>query len=181
MLIGCYIMYLLVAFIFGMHPSWYYMQGAFFSLLLVVVSLVLIPSLFLAHLFWHQDEVRQTTRSGWGTVFILFVLTLGLFFSRLPMRIGFLVAKAKLESALVEREGSFQELNKDIDTLLYDISAKRTNSRLAGGRNPGRMLFMFKDDGESAFIYSQHGIENLSYNSGECGHLMGDWYWMKED
>ncbi|MFT4546124.1 MAG: hypothetical protein ACI9MB_000065, partial [Verrucomicrobiales bacterium] len=47
--------------------------------------------------------------------------------------------------------------------------------------NSGRILFMMKNDPESAFIYAPEGIEGLSYNSGNCGHLLGDWYWMKED
>ncbi len=32
-----------------------------------------------------------------------------------------------------------------------------------------------------AFAYSESGIDDLCYNSGSKGHLLGNWYWMKED
>lgn len=40
---------------------------------------------------------------------------------------------------------------------------------------------MLADDSEAGFIYSPGGIADLCYNSGNSGHLMGPWYWMKAD
>ena len=44
-----------------------------------------------------------------------------------------------------------------------------------------RIYFQFRNDGESAIIHSESGIDDLCYNSGAKGHLIGNWYWMKED
>ena len=113
------------------------------------------------------------------------ILSLGIHF-KLPLRIAFVPLRPSLEAALAGNTAqTFAGLKADIPSLFHTISAANTNSRLIrcreGGYNTNRILFILADDLESAFIYSPEGLDGLAYNSGDAGHLFGDWYWMKED
>ncbi|MEX0712907.1 MAG: hypothetical protein WD278_11195, partial [Pirellulales bacterium] len=72
----------------------------------------------------------------------------------------------------------YAELGLDADQRcgLYTISAAASRKQV-----PERLVFVLADDAESGFIYSPNGIEGFRYNSGNTGHLFGNWYWMKED
>lgn len=96
---------------------------------------------------------------------------------KLPLRASFLLAKPGLEGALAQHRDDLSKIGMwSYDYGLYPIvSASRRC------HDDQRIFFHFPSREEAAIIYSPSGIEDLCYNSGSKGHLLGDWYWMAED
>jgi hypothetical protein len=176
--IAAVVVYLICAGIFWLtlHPAFYYLEWVI--LLLILALLVLPLSLTVA--------LKGKLQSKWKfALYFLVVLSAAAYF-KLPLKLAFLTIRPQLAQIVsATNPGSFAGLQSDINSTLFRISAESTttrNLRMAGDNcNTNRILFILADDAESAFIYSPGGIQDLCYNSGAAGHLMGDWYWMKED
>ena len=115
----------------------------------------------------------------------MLVLTGVLIGFRVSLRLAFLAAEPAL-SEIVEREGvaGFDGLDADVRAGVYTISGDWTTERLLWwdeGEERDMVVFILADPWESGFIYSETGIDDLRYNSGNKGWLFGDWYWMTED
>ncbi|MDF1837244.1 MAG: hypothetical protein P1V35_05200, partial [Planctomycetota bacterium] len=107
----------------------------------------------------------------------LLVLVTGLASLKVPLRASFFMAKSGFEQALVDGQDDLQVIGRwSHDFGLYHIGNAERRCH-----DKERIYFKFQDDSESAIIYSETGIEDLCYNSGNKGHLAGNWYWMKED
>jgi hypothetical protein len=176
----------IVILYFATHPSFYYMTWVVClqaQILLAVLSYIV----FLIVCFTSNRLPRaqfQRLHRQWQFSFIGLILIGFAVAVQLPLRIAFLISKPALEQA-ISIPGVFTNgIPNDIRGL-HRISAEKTNERLKWNReadvNSGKLLFVLADDSESAFIYSPNGIDDLAYNSGDCGHLIGNWYWMKED
>jgi hypothetical protein len=168
------------------HPAFYYLDWllvmsflwattAVLSILQAALrSLLRIPNGLL--LLWPRWRLM------WLALIILSVAC-GL---KIPLRLAFLTLRPQLENIVATSPPeNFTALPGDIVSPLFRISAEATNSRrewnLERHCNTNKILFILADDDESGFIYSPAGIDHLSYNEGAKGHLMDNWYWMKED
>jgi hypothetical protein len=170
-------------FFLSLFPAFYYMNG----IILVIGSVFLACSLLVLKIALltispEGADKGRVWKVNWkwfaGALIALWAST----YYGLPLKLGFLTIHSKLERIVAQTEArSTNILSADIDSPLYRISAKWTNERSRDGLNPTKILFVFANDWESAFVYSPGGIANLAYNSGSAGHLFGNWYWMKED
>lgn len=165
-------------FLWSARPAFYYME---FALLILLAPLALGGIILLVWLYRKQKK-----RPEFPALTPLFILTGVLLLALLvslpfqaPMRLAFLTAKPALEEAVAQwRTAGDSSTGEELTTGLYSFQGATSNPK----RNPpGALIFRFKSDHEQAFIHSPEGIENLSYNSGTKGHLIGDWYWMCED
>jgi hypothetical protein len=172
---------------FATHPSFYYMTWVVClqaQILLAALSYIA----FLIICFTGNRLSRtqfQRLHRQWQFSFIGLILIGFAVAVQLPLRVAFLFIKPALEQAISAPGILTNGIPNNIIGPLHTISAENTNARLernrSGNYNVGRIMFVFEDDVESAFIYSPQGIKTLTYNSGSCGHLIGPWYWMKED
>jgi hypothetical protein len=153
----------------------YYMVGVVLVIFLWfgVAAAYLIRSVFVCGLT--GSDRLALPRTSWlrkqMCILVPFTVTL-LVACRIPLHMGFLTAWPGL-TVLVEKG----VLDADQRCGLYTISAAQRRKCHV----PGRIIFILADDAESGFIYSPNGIEDLCYNSGNKGHLFGNWYWMTED
>jgi len=159
----------------GLYPSMYYMADIFFIFLLwcgvLLVSLMIaIKSLASSE----SSALGIKTKEERAFLIIPLVTTLLLAF-QIPLRLGAATAIPTLESKISKEDsgGSVEEQRCGLYTVT--LPGKRR------GRTPEQVYFVLADDPESAFVYSPSGMDDISYNAGNKGHLFGDWYWIKED
>lgn len=172
-----------LTFFLSLFPDFYYFTGGFLFIAasFLAISLLITKIALLSHL---PESARQgrAWKLNWKHAALALILLWTSIYFQLPLKFGFLTIHSKLEKIAAETDPhSTNILTTDIKSLLYHISATRTNERSHDRSNPAKILFTFANDWESAFIYSPTGIDDLTYNSGNAGHLFGHWYWMKED
>lgn len=172
----------------GLQPGFYYLVG----LCLVIMAWMLFLLVLIVRLGVQGYLARQHRSSApkWTVPALRYACFIGtllaatiLLFFTMPLRLGFLTAKSTL-SRLVDQDklSLSRELTEDVRAGVYVVSAGATNRRRERGIDTGkRIVFILADDHEAGFIYSPGGIDDLAYNDGNKGHLLGDWYWMKED
>ncbi len=166
------------------HPSFYYLENIFALATFWLVA----PALFAVGLALQPRRTNPGGRRGWWIAAGVLVFTTGSVIARVPLRASFLFARPELQRLVDERAGD-PDWTLDANTTAgpFVISAERSNARQAWTRDEPRcgtrvrVVFVLADDPESAFIYDPGGIEDLCYNSGSKGHLMGPWHSMKED
>ncbi len=164
----------------ALFPAFYYMMWT-----------LLVPVLWIAVLLAHNVQVwglslvaaskkqpLPTHQGGDGKFLLSLVafvtLAVGL---KLPLHFSFLLARPGLEEALAAHCDDLTRVGYAYHNYgLYQIGRADRDCHLKD-----RIYFRFQNDGESAMIYSESGIDDLCYNSGNKGHLFGNWYWMKED
>ncbi|MGI9242170.1 MAG: hypothetical protein ACR2RV_15330 [Verrucomicrobiales bacterium] len=135
-----------------------------------------------------RKQISPSSASYLGFITGMLVVTTSLVLLKVPLRASFLFAKPGFEQALEDYHDDLEQVGIVHHNFgLYEISkAYRGCVHGNGGcsnsvEHKDRVFFRFRNDSESAFIYSENGIKNLCYNSGSKGHLVGNWYWMKED
>jgi hypothetical protein len=170
------------------HPSFYYLTW----LAILVFHIFLIALIYIAFVCTSSlssklsnDATFHHRRKQWEFAFIALVLIWTSIAFKVPLRLAFLTIKPALEKSVSSPTSLTNGIPTYITGPFHRISSAATNARLERNRhdsvNAGRILFILGDDSESAFIYSPNGIKALVYNSGASGHLIGPWYWMKED
>ena len=167
----------------GIHPSLYYMADIFHLFLLWGCVGLICSFRYGIREIGARAYRQPQSKHHWHREALLaaiLVSTTILIGFKIPLRLGFLTALSGL-TQLQEKIERGEEIFTDQRCGYYLISA--TESASANRRNmiSGGTVFILADDHESGFIYSQKGIEHLGYNAGCAGHLMGNWYWMKED
>ena len=166
----------------ALFPAFYYLQWiGYLSLLWGLVSLVCLGQLLTLRGMarWRRGGLPGGFRTGAGFIMALLVLVTLCIAFKPPLRVSFLLAKPTLEDALQEHGDDLDmigKLPKYHDCGIYPIKGATRRCH-----RKDRIYFQFRNDGESAIIYSESGIDDLCYNSGSKGHLLGHWYWMKED
>jgi hypothetical protein len=168
----------------GLSPGFYYMGDVAIVLLLWIMIAAACGTrafLVLLGLGLRSAPTTQPTGRGYETPFLLIpLITTVLIVLEVPLRLGFLTARPRLEPiARGARAAGMLRLRGDVRCGPYTISM--TASARRNCHVPGRVYFILADDQESGFVYSPGGIEDLCYNSGTKGHVIGDWYWMAED
>ena len=164
----------------ALYPGFYYMVNFAFCILLwgaVAVGCLFQLLAVQAFALWKRLPLPSSAARGLGFIFCVLLLTSLLVAFKVPLRASFLLAKPGLEEALEQHRDDLSKVGLvHHDYGIYEF-------RGAGRRchHKDRVFFQFRNDGEAAIIYSESGIEDLCYNSGNKGHLMGNWYWMKED
>ncbi|MEM7386338.1 MAG: hypothetical protein AAF514_15460 [Verrucomicrobiota bacterium] len=162
----------------GLFPSFYYMTWlgylmllwaffAFTSLIQIIVSLAVAK--------WKKWPI--TLPAGLGFTFGWLLLVTLLIGFKIPLHASFLLAKPGLEEALAQHHDDLTKIG--VVSHNYGLYQFRKADRRCHRKD--RVFFQFSNDGEAAIIHSTSGIDDLCYNSGNKGHLFGDWYWMKED
>jgi hypothetical protein len=162
----------------GLYPGFYHLTDVT-ALVLMWVGIAAISAVALP---WQSRKLFQNAIQ-WSTfVGVACLITLLIVF-KVPMRVGFLTARAELSQLVETRRHSEKIFAEDVRMGLYTFSASETNRRYRSGIDDGkyRVFLLVGDQGEAAFIHSTEGIAGLIYNRGNKGHLLGDWYWMKED
>lgn len=171
----------------GLYPGFYYMEGFALVLLLwwiagaMFVGRTLIRFLLIRYGKPGRNRVDDMHGRRVRIVTLMLVATTLLIAFKVPLRLGFLAARPRLERLAEKANASGSwKLPKDQQCGLYTICA---SGSAANYYHPGegRVFFVLADDRGTGFIYSHNGIENLRYNAGNAGHLMGKWYWMAED
>ncbi len=164
----------------AMFPYFYYM--AWFAILPAFWGAVLVGDLLLrlvvASVALGRGIQHPFVPAGsYKFVAGLLVLVTALAGFKVPLHTSFLLAKSGLEQALVDGQEDLAVVGRwSHDFGLYHIGHAERRCH-----DKDRIYFLFQDDSESAIIYSETGIDDLCYNSGNKGHLTGNWYWMKED
>lgn len=164
----------------ALFPGFYYMAWIFFGMVLwaVVAACCLFQALASQALARRMRTPLPHSRySGVGFIagMLLFVSVLIAF--KIPLLASFLLARPGLEEALEQHHDDLSQVG--LVSHNYGIYQFRKADRRCHRKD--RVFFQFRDDGEAAIIYSENGIDDLCYNSGSKGHLLGNWYWMKED
>ncbi len=164
----------------ALFPAFYYMMWA-----------GLVPALWIAVLIGHtvqtwilllvaaSKKLPLPTNQGGNGKFLLSLVVLVTFAVglKLPLHFSFLLARPGLEESLAAHSDDLSQVrHASHDYGLYQIGRAERYCH-----NKDRIYFRFQNDSESAMIYSESGIDDLCYNSGNKGHLFGNWYWMKED
>lgn len=153
----------------ALYPSFYYLSGIGFTLTLWMI----VPSLaFIAH-FAHRANATSNARF----IAVMLIAVTGAVALKLPLYASFLVARGGLEEALAQHRDDLDQVGR----VYHDYGPYEIGRAHRGCHREDRIFFEFRDDNEAAIIYSESGIEDLCYNSGNKGHLLGNWYWMKED
>lgn len=163
----------------ALFPGFYYMQWiGLLVLLWITVSVAMICcSLILSIASRRSSSSSPTDASDLGYIAGMLVLTSLLVGFKVPLHASFLLARPGLEEALAEHRDDLSDVGRvSHDFGLYQIKSAERRCHV-----DDRIYFMFRDDGEAAIIHSPSGIDDLCYNSGNKGHLFGEWYWMKED
>ncbi|MBN1256278.1 MAG: hypothetical protein JXA52_01085 [Planctomycetes bacterium] len=184
-ILGIAILWLLL---FGLYPGFYYLNHmAFLCLvwcgLLLYFPLKILIQLILRNHYQVTAIKNEKAFKSWIYPFIILLIATVLFGFKVPLRIGFLTSRPGLERLANEMaDDRTKTLSENIRCGLYEISAEATNYRrnLARDKNQ-RVALILANDHETGFIYSPDGIDDLVYNAGNSGHLLGDWYWMAED
>jgi hypothetical protein len=164
----------------ALFPGFYYMDWAALMplLWLGVVFLNGIQALVLQWMASRKRVPMPSTAKGplrftlWMLVLVTCLVAL-----KVPLRASFLLAKPGLELALKNSGDHLEEVGR----VSYNFGLYQIGSADRRCHEKDRVFFQFLNDHESAIIYSESGIDGLCYNSGNKGHLMGNWYWMKED
>jgi hypothetical protein len=164
----------------ALFPSFYYMVWLFFGI--VLWGLVAFAYLCQALALWLtacSKRVAMPSPGPGSSGFIIGMLVLVslLVGFKVPLHASFLLARPGLEEALAEHSDDLDEIGRRYDN--FGIYSIRKAHRPCHKKD--RVFFSFRNDGEAAIIYSESGIDDLCYNSGNKGHLFGNWYWMKED
>lgn len=121
-------------------------------------------------------EISALPRNLGFIVAMLTVVSLLVGF-KLPLRASFLLARPGLEKALTDHRKDLAQVTRGS----YSFGLYRFSKADRRCHKKDRIFFQFSSDAEAAIIYSESGIHDLCYNSGNKGHLSGNWYWMKED
>lgn len=171
-----------VALYGALFPAFYYMT--WLAALVMLWGLVALAYLgqnlvLLAVARCRQVALPPSPQSGPGfTVGLLVLVTLLVSF-KVPLHASFLLAKPELERAVAEHADDLDAVGRLAKYHYCGIYPIQKAHRRCHKKD--RIYFQFRNDGESAIIYSESGIQDLCYNSGNKGHLFGNWYWMKED
>ena len=166
----------------ALFPSFYYM--AWIACLIMLWGLVALAYLLqmlvlLAVARWKHVALPSSPQSGPGFIAGLLLLVTLLVAFKMPLHASFLLAKPDLEQALAEHADDLDDIGrlaKYYNCGIYPIHKAHRRCH-----KKDRIYFQFRNDSESAIIYSESGIDDLCYNSGNKGHLSGNWYWMTED
>ena len=164
----------------ALYPSFYYMQWFFIGVWAWGLALIALCCCSLVLTFLGRGEAGTAPPSRVGSAgFVLGMMVVStlLVSFKVPLRASFLLARPGLEQALAENGDDLSP----IGTTSYDFGLYQIRRAHRGCHHEDRVYFQFRDDSESAIIYSESGIDDLCYNSGSKGHLAGNWYWMKED
>ena len=166
-------------FIWSTRPAFYYME----FIVMIFFAPILLGGLVSFWPIYLGLRKRQLCFGKCVPLFIslsaiLLTLIVSLPFQG-PLKLMFLTARPALDATVPElRENWEQNSPEMVRAGIYSFRSPQIN----GERSPTEILvFRFKSDGEQAFIHSPDGIDNLRYNSGNKGHLVGDWHWMCED
>ncbi len=164
----------------ALFPSFYYMAWLSFGLMLwgVVAFACLCHALALFAIARFKRATLPPSALP-TPLFILGMLVLVtlLVGFKVPLHASFLLAEPGLEAALAEHSDDLE----DIGRRYYNFGIYSIKNASRACHKKDRVYFRFRDDHEAAIIYSESGIDDLCYNSGNKGHLTGNWYWMKED
>ncbi|NNM30707.1 MAG: hypothetical protein HKO57_14400 [Akkermansiaceae bacterium] len=164
----------------ALFPGFYYMAWIFLGMMLwavVTVAFLLQILAVQAIAKWKRAPVAGTPVNGLGFIAGILVVVSLLIGFKVPLRASFLLARGGLEEALAEHRDDLEAVAHVPHN--YGIYQIRKAERRCHRKD--RVYFRFRDDGEAAIIYSESGIDDLCYNAGSKGHLLGNWYWMKED
>jgi hypothetical protein len=177
-----------ILFAEGLLATWFLWRGLYpdFYHLIDVTALAsmwaAIAAISAVALSWRSRKIFESAAqwSIWVGMACLVTLLIAL---KVPMRAGFLTARAELSQLVESKPDAEKILAEDVRIGLYTFSASQTNRRHRSGIDAGkhRVFLLGGNQSEAAFIHSTEGIESLVYNGGNKGHLVGDWYWMKED
>ncbi len=171
----------------GLGPAFYYMVDILFLLLLWPLALLtyaLRAAIREVITEWHTSPgltAMEYLRVHWrrdAAWWLCIVAVTAMVCLRVPLRIGFLTARPGMDELvrIVER-GDQSTLTTNQVVGLYTIY-RPADQHL---QDYDRLVFRLADDRESGFVFAPDGIDELHYNAGNKGHLIGDWYWMAED
>ena len=164
----------------ALFPNFYYMAWIFWVMMLW--GLVALVTLCQALILWVVGRCKRVTLlpsplTGAGFIAGMLILVTLLVGFKVPLRVSFLMARPTLEQALAEYSDDLDQIGQ----RYYNFGIYSICRAYRGCHKKDRVYFQFRDDSESAIIFSESGIDDLCYNSGNKGHLLGNWYWMKED
>ncbi|MCF7974094.1 MAG: hypothetical protein K9N55_09790 [Phycisphaerae bacterium] len=164
----------------ALFPGFYYMDWIFFGFMLwgTVAAATLCEVLALWIMArWKRVKLSSLpSRSPHFIVGMLVLVSLLVGF-KVPLYASFLLARPELEEAI----GTYSDDLDQIGRSYYRFGIYAIRGADRGCHKKDRVYFRFRNDGEAAIIYSESGIDDLCYNSGNKGHLVGNWHWMKED
>lgn len=162
----------------GLFPSFYYMSFVFFVMALWgALAAMLLVRLPLASLGM-QLTGRPIIWTGWRGVMTLVSVVSVATLLKVPLHMGFALARAGLDRAIDEEMQA--ESTFPLSRSVHGIYAIQQQAQRRC-HHEDRIYFTLANDSEAAFVYSPSGIDDLCYNSGDKGHLAGNWYWMAED
>ncbi|MCP4376209.1 MAG: hypothetical protein GY794_08565 [bacterium] len=164
----------------SLFPNFYYMAWIFFVVMLWAVITIgcLCQALALRTVArWKRVMLPPSRTGNLNFIIGMLVLVSVLVGFKAPLHASFLLARPGLEEALADHHDDLEQVGRIYHN--YGLYQFRNADRRCHKKD--RVFFQFLDDGEAAVIYSESGIGNLCYNSGNKGHLFGNWYWMKED
>lgn len=164
----------------ALFPGFYYMAWIFFSMMLwaVVAACCLFRALALQALArWTRTPPPSSLFRGVGFIAGMLLFVSALIAFKVPLHASFLLARPGLEEALAAHHDDLRQ----VGLVHHNFGIYRIAKADRRCHMKDRVFFLFSDDSEAAIIYSKSGIDDLCYNSGSKGHLMGNWYWMKED
>jgi hypothetical protein len=162
----------------------YYLNYIFllFDLWVTALSWLILRSIIarvLRHKYAEEFAERSEKRLQPWYLLLMILITTVLLCYEVPMRLGFMTAKHKLSAMLSNlRKGEAARIEKDFRAGIYTISREYTYRE--DWYYPDLVVFVLADDPEAAFVYSSSGIENVP-TTGAKGHLIGHWYWRKDD
>ncbi|MDG2149497.1 MAG: hypothetical protein P8N09_08235 [Planctomycetota bacterium] len=169
-----------IALYMALFPAFYYMQWFAVGALAVTTVLSSLGCYFLLLMYWgrRKSEAAQPVQFH-GLRFMLSMLAVAvlLVVFKVPLHASFMLAQPGFENALAENQDDLSQ----VGVRSYDYGLYQVKSATRDCHHKDRIYFRFRDDSESAIIYSESGLDDLCYNSGNKGHLSGNWYWMKED
>ena len=128
---------------------------------------------------WNQFTPVALAGNNWGFILGLQMLVILLIGFKVPLYASFLLAKPKLDEAVADHSDDLEEVGRRAKYYYCGIYPIEKAQRRCHKKD--RIYFQFRNDGESAIIYSESGVDDLCYNPGVKGHFFGNWYWIKED
>lgn len=162
----------------GLFPGFYYLSGLGTVMTAwIVISVVQLLAVLTVRGASQGEEDARGYQLSSKYVVLMLLSTTGLLLIQAPLRASFLLARGGFEQALAEGGEAFE----NVRPYAYDFGLFHIGRAGRDCHKEDRVYFRFEDDGESAIIFSETGIDDLCYNSGNNGHLLGNWYWMKED
>jgi hypothetical protein len=164
----------------GLFPSFYYMAWLFLGIMLwAAVTVACLCQALALHVIarWKRVEPPASPASGFGFIIGMLVLVSVLVGFKAPLHASFLLARPGLEEALADHHDDLSQ----VGFVYHNYGLYRFRKADRRCHKKDRVFFQFLDDSEAAIIYSESGIDDICYNSGNKGHLLGNWYWMKED